>query len=147
MKEYKDKAYDTRDEQGNIKVAAKNIKTNNMKKGFGNSTVGHLFSSYKYQGTPFDNQKDHEKNEKMTHKAKILTPFSGSNPNTTFTPHYQTYQNLNDPYLAKPEDQYRDKSNNKWTYNNANKKGFYGTFSEFPKHVEEGEKEKQQLRH
>ena len=29
-----------------------------MKKGFGNTTTGHLFSNYKYEGTPYDNQKD-----------------------------------------------------------------------------------------
>jgi len=26
-----------------------------MKKGFGNTTVGHLFGAYKYEGTPYDN--------------------------------------------------------------------------------------------
>ncbi len=27
-----------------------------MKRGFGSTTTGHLFGSYKYEGTPFDNQ-------------------------------------------------------------------------------------------
>lgn len=40
-----------------VKTGLKNITTNNMKKGFGNTAVGHLFSSYNYMGTPYDNQK------------------------------------------------------------------------------------------
>ena len=62
MKEFADKVYNTRDGYGNVKVGAKNVSTNNMKKGFGNTTTGHLFSSYKYQGTPYDNQRDCERN-------------------------------------------------------------------------------------
>ena len=92
MKEFKDKEYNTRDEQGNVKVGLKNVTTNNMKRGFGNTTVGHLFSSSKYQGDPYDDQRDIERQEKMNHKAKILKPFHGhNNPTQTFTPHYTTY--------------------------------------------------------
>lgn len=57
MKQFEDKCYETRDEHGNVKVGHKNITTNNMRKGFGNTTVGHLFGSYKYEGSPFDNGK------------------------------------------------------------------------------------------
>lgn len=92
MKEFNDKVYNTRDEFGKVKVSDKNITTNNMKRGFGSTTVGHLFSSYKYEGTPYDNMRDQEKNEKMTHKAKIIAPFNGgAHPQSTFTPHYQTF--------------------------------------------------------
>lgn len=69
-----------------------------MKKGKGNTTAGLLFSSYNYLGnfinlfqvkdlsyligTPFDNQKDQTRNDKLIHKAKIHQPFSGaSKPN------------------------------------------------------------------
>jgi len=37
---------------------------------------------------------------------------------------------------------YRDKTNEKWRVNNPNKKGYNGTFTEFPKYIEEGEKAK-----
>lgn len=56
MKEFEDKVYNTKDEQGNVKTGKKNITTNNMKRGFGSTTTGHLFGSYKYEGSPFDNQ-------------------------------------------------------------------------------------------
>ena len=60
-----------------------------MKKGFGNTTTGHLFGAYKYEGYAFDNAKEIDKKERMIHKAKIHKPFSGvSNPNATFTPNY-----------------------------------------------------------
>jgi hypothetical protein len=48
--------YNTRDEHGNVKKGRKNITTNNMKRGFGNTTAGHLFGSYKYEGSLYDNQ-------------------------------------------------------------------------------------------
>lgn len=67
-----------------------------------------------------------------------MQPFSGaSNPSATFTPHYQTYRVEGEPYQPQKDDtQYRSKTTNKWTVNNPNKKGFYGTFTEFPKYVE-----------
>lgn len=35
----------------------------------------------------------------------------------------------------------------KWNATNANKKGHYGTFTQFPKHIEEGEKPRPQITH
>ena len=74
----------------------------------------------------------------MVHKAKILKPFNGLNhPQATFTPHYQTYQLEGEKYQPNSDEtQYRSKTNQKWNYNNPNKKGFYGTFTEFPKYIE-----------
>ena len=46
MKEFEDKVYQTRDENGNVKTDMKNITTNNMRKGFGNTNTDHLFSAY-----------------------------------------------------------------------------------------------------
>ncbi len=43
FKDYQDKMYNTRDEFGKVKTGLKQISTGNMKKGFGNTTVGHLF--------------------------------------------------------------------------------------------------------
>ena len=85
----------------------------------------------------------------MDHKAKILQPFSNGNPNTTFTPHHDTYHLEGEPYNQPKVDasQYRSKTTQKWTYNNPNKTGFYGTFTEFPKHVEEGEKPRPSITH
>lgn len=76
----------------------------------------------------------------MSHKAKIPNSFAGgSHPASTFTPHYQTFYRDSEPYKPINDDvQYRSKTSNKWSYNNPNKKGFYGTFTEFPKHIEEG---------
>lgn len=138
MKEYNDKLYQTRDEHGNVKVAPKNVTTNNMKKGFGSTTTGHLFSSYKYQGSPYDQKREQELQEKMIHKAKIIGPFNGgAHPSSTFTPHYQTFYCAGEPYQRQnDETQYRNKTVQKWTYNNPNKKGLNGTFTEFPKYIE-----------
>lgn len=69
-------------------------------------------------------------------------------PTTTFTPHYQTFYQKEDPYQPKNDDtQYRSKTAQKWTYNNPNKKGFNGTFTEFPKYIEQGEKIKPEPTH
>lgn len=84
-----------------------------MKKGKGNTTAGLLFSSYNYAGSPYDNQKEMTKNEKLTHKAMILKPFSGASKlGETFTPNYQAYHIESDPYQQKNEDTfYRSKTN------------------------------------
>lgn len=104
--------YDTRDEQGNVKVGPKPFYTSGMKKGKGNTTAGLLFSAYNYEGSPFDNQRDMLKSEKLNHKAKIQKAFTGaSKPGETFTPSYQTYHNEGDPYQQKNEDTfYRSKT-------------------------------------
>lgn len=142
LKEYDDKVYNTREENGNVKTGLKNITTNNMKKGFGNTTHGHLFGAYQYKGSPYDNPRELQSNQKMVHKAKILAPFQNSvHPEATFVPHHQTFHQLGEPYQAKNDDtQYRSKTSKKWTFNNPNKKGFNGTFTDFPKYIEEGEK-------
>lgn len=60
MKEYNDKEYHTRDENGKVLTNKKNIYTNNMKKGFGSTNTGHLFGSYPYQGYPEEDPKKKE---------------------------------------------------------------------------------------
>lgn len=84
--------------------------TNNMKKGYGNTTSGHLFSNYPYQGYPEDDARAKDSNDKLIHKAKIPTPFrASSNPSKTFTPDYALY-NKNQPYEPVDEDNlYRPK--------------------------------------
>ena len=65
-----------------------------MKKGYGNTTAGHLFSHYPYQGFPDDDPRNQQSNERLLHKAKIQTPFKGSShPNPAFTPNYTVYNN------------------------------------------------------
>jgi len=72
-----------------------------MKKGFGNTTAGHLFSHYPYQGFPDDDPRKQQSNERLLHKAKIPTPFKGlSHPNPAFTPNYTLY-NTCEPYQPK----------------------------------------------
>lgn len=113
--------------------------TGNMKKGYGNTTVGHLFGSYPYMGCEYDNIKNLQSKERMEHKAKIGQPFRGSShPSKTFTPNYAAFQ-PGDAYQPSVDQPYRGKDGpNAWKYNNPNKKGFNGTFTEFPQYIEEG---------
>lgn len=72
-----------------------------MKKGYGNTTAGHLFSQYPYSGYPDDDQRKQQSNDRLLHKAKIPTSFIGSShPNQTFTPNYTVY-NTSEPYQPK----------------------------------------------
>ena len=146
MKEFKDKEFHTRDENGKVKVAPKTVTTNNMKKGFGNTTAGYLFSQYPYQGYPQEQGREKDKREKLEHKAKIPTSFKGgSHPTSTFTPGYAVYQS-DEPYKqTKDDEMYRGKSMGNWKYNNPNKKGFNGTFEKHPQYIEEGEKAKKPI--
>jgi len=70
-KDYNDKVYDTRDDFGNVKKGKKQVMTGNMKKGYGNTTAGHLFSAYPYMGAEYDDGKNLQSKERMEHKAKI----------------------------------------------------------------------------
>ena len=83
------------------------------------------------------------------HKAKIPHAFTGTTkPNATFTPDYVAYRQEGEPWQQqKDETQYRSRTTEKWKYNNPNKKSFYGTFSEFPRHIEEGPAPKAAIRH
>jgi hypothetical protein len=119
-----------------------------MKKGFGTTGNEHLFSNYEYKGSPYDNARDLEMQERLKHKAAIKQPFVPvSNPSPHFIPNYQTYHQGNEPYEPKDHDnQFRSKTVQKWTTNNPNKKGFNGTFSNF-KYIEEGEKPRHTLKH
>ena len=80
-----------------------------------------------------------DSNEKLIHKAKIIAPFKGSShPSATFTPDYALL-NKEEPFNQKKQDEtYRNKSLNQWKYNNPNKKGYNGTFTAFPKYIDEG---------
>lgn len=100
-----------------------------MKKGYGNTTAGHLFSHYPYSGYPESDLKEINSNERLIHKAKIPAPFKGNlHPSATFTDDFAVY-NTSEPYkVTKDDEVFRGKSNNKWNYNNPNKKGYNGTF-------------------
>jgi hypothetical protein len=58
MKEFNDKVYNTKGPDGKIILPPRNFYTNPYKKGFGNSTVGHLFEPVKYESEP--NQRGRE---------------------------------------------------------------------------------------
>lgn len=45
-----------------MKTGAKNVTTNNMKKGFGSTTHGYLFQEYPYQGYPEEEGREKDKN-------------------------------------------------------------------------------------
>jgi hypothetical protein len=65
-----------------------------MKKGYGNTSVGHLFGQYPYNGYPEDDQRQKDSNDRLIHKAKIPTPFKGGlYPNNTFTDNFAVYNN------------------------------------------------------
>ncbi len=117
--------------------------TSNPKKGKGNTTTGHLFSTYGYLNDPFDNEKDKNKQEKLKHAAKIGAPFSTGKPeDKDFTPKYTLYPKDGEAEPYKDKDDFascRDLKAGNWKYNNPNKKGYNGTFTAFPRYIEEGE--------
>lgn len=100
-----------------------------MKKGYGNTTAGHLFSHYPYNGYPESDKNEINSHERLVHKAKIPVPFKGNlHPSATFTDDFAVYK-TSEPYkITKDDEVFRGKSNNKWNYNNPNKKGYNGTF-------------------
>jgi hypothetical protein len=72
----------------------KNFVTTGLKKGYGNTTYGHLFSQNRYHVDPYDNPKELDSKERMEHAKKIR---SGAFYNTFkkrdhFTPNYRVYR-------------------------------------------------------
>lgn len=74
MKEYDNKSYNTRKADGSVKTKPRGFYTQPGKKGFANTTVGHLFGHIPYKGDPYDRPKEFDVKERAEHKSKILHP-------------------------------------------------------------------------
>ena len=156
MKEFNDKVYDTRDQNGKVKTGLRNFSTNPMKKGYGSSNHGHLFSEAPYQGTPYDFPRELEtvrpllsQKEKAEHRAGIPLPFVGtSTTKGVFTPDYEIAMNeINDPYQPKKLEKSSTTHFGPWRGTNPSKKGYNKTFQRFPQYIEEGEKPARPVSH
>lgn len=60
MKEFNDKVYNTRHGDGSVITKPRNFFTQPHKKGFGNTTTGHLFEPVKYESDPYDRPKEYD---------------------------------------------------------------------------------------
>lgn len=70
-----------RDSNGSVTTGPKNFLTRPLKKGSGNTTYGHLFSSYQYVEDPYDRAREQDLKEWINHKSKMLSnrPFVSNN--------------------------------------------------------------------
>ncbi|EGR30625.1 hypothetical protein IMG5_127650 [Ichthyophthirius multifiliis] len=145
MKDYNDKIYNKRDENGNIITGPKNFLTNPTKQGQGNTTIGHLFNHVNYENDPYNREKEMDKNERAIHKSKILDlkkPFINSKHGQgIFNPDRIVYgldrpitegikRTYNYPGVQHPK-----------AFKNADipKKGYNKTIQKFPFYSEEGD--------
>lgn len=66
------KEFDTRDNYGGVKTGPRNVYTNGMKSGYGNTTTGHLFGNYEYKNDPYENRDERNLDDLINHRKKIL---------------------------------------------------------------------------
>lgn len=147
MKEFDDKTYHTRDKNGNIITQPKNFLTNPYKKGFGNTTVGHLFGPVKYVQDPYNRPKEFDIQERAIHKSKILNlskPFVSTSKNKNlFSSNLEVFGSQMQPDARRRSFNYPGVSHSKpFKPGNPAKQGYNKTLSKFPDYVEEGEQKK-----
>lgn len=58
MKDYEIYKSDKRGPDGKIMIAPRNFYTENAKRGYGNTTVGHLFENMKYENADYNRPKE-----------------------------------------------------------------------------------------
>lgn len=115
----------------------KNFVTSRPKSGYGNTTSGHLFSSYRYCTDPFEFADAKDRKERADHAGKIMSgPFSTTfKKRDHFTPNYRVYR---DPLgmsgykrVANPEGGYYGP----FLRGNLPKPGYNRTINRFPEYV------------
>jgi len=125
-------------------VSPKNFMTINPKKGYGNTTAGHLFSQNEYQLDPFENAKIKDSLERKQHWSKI-----GNGPFYTtfqkrdhFTSNIRVYRDP--PGYARPLKRSNTTTTKFRPFLNTDipKKGYNCTINKFPQYIEEMEQDK-----
>jgi len=122
----------------------RNFMTSPMKKGLGNATTGHLFSSYSYFPDPYDNDRMMSSVERREHASKRWNgPFQ-----TTFKKrdHFTCSRKVfHDPdHLQGQQNRATSSSTGFRPFLNSDKpkKGYNCTINKFPQYKEEGPQQK-----
>jgi len=125
-------------------VSPKNFMISKAKKGYGNTTVGHLFSQNEYAVDPYENAKLMSSLERKEHWDKIGNGpfFTTFNKRDHFTSNVRLYRDP--PGYAKPLKRSTTANPNVKPFLRSDipKKGYNCTINKFPKYVEETEQEK-----
>jgi len=125
-------------------VSPKNFMISKAKKGYGNTTAGHLFSQNEYVVDPFENAKLMSSLERKEHWDKIQDGpfFTTFNKRDHFTTNVRLYRDP--PGYAKPLKRSTTASANfrPFLRSDIPKKGYNCTINKFPKYVEETEQDK-----
>jgi len=118
----------------------KNFMTAPMKKGYGATTYGHLFSHPAHAVDPFDNPAAMSSKERKDHWAKIHSgAFYTTYPKRDhFTPNYRVFKNPNGMNGYRPQTS-GDQGLRPFLRSNPPKKGYNCTINPFPDYAEEGE--------
>jgi len=121
--------------------APKNFVTAPLKRGKGNTTVGHLFSSSVYETDPFDYPNQMNSLERKEHAGKIRDGafFTTFKKRDHFTPNMHVYRNPSGMSLAKQKLAMTTSGLRPFLSSNPAKKGYNCTINRFPEYTEEGE--------
>jgi len=138
MSDYIEKKKPARGENGKVIIENRNIFTTVPHPGYGNSTIGHLFSKPdKYISDPYEGRKELERKERLENKKKLQEqPFlSQTVPKNTFASDKETFA------LKKPLPEHKPKIEKDLKLHDAafkpanpGKIGTNATFGKYPEH-------------
>jgi len=122
----------------------RNFTTNPGKRGYGNTTTGHTFSSHRYVPDPYSFPDMLNSMERQQHRAKFMSgPFQLTyKKRDHFTPNYKVYRTPNGHTGYRPQSANPDAGLIPFLSSNPAKKGYNCTLNKFPEYIEEMEKEK-----
>jgi len=119
----------------------KNFVTAPVKKGKGNTTVGHLFSSNSYEVDPYEFPNLMNSMERKDHAARIQSGafFTTFKKRDHFTPNMHVYRDP--PNMKSPKQKFANTISGLRPFLSSNpaKKGYNCTINRFPEYAEEGD--------
>lgn len=122
----------------------RNFTTVPGKRGYGNTTAGHTFSSYEYVPDPYSFPDMLSSMERRQHREKFKSgPFQLTyKKRDHFTPNYKVFRTPAGQHGYRPQTANPDAGLAPFLRSNPPKKGYNRTLNKFPEYIEEMEQEK-----
>jgi len=122
-----------------IGTVPKNFVTTGLKKGYGNTTYGHLFSQPRHETDPFDNPKALDSMERMEHANKIRSGpfFTTSSKRDHFTSNIRLYRDPPGMSAGQSKKAVSMTTLKPFLRTDLPRKGYDCTINKFPEYVEQ----------
>jgi hypothetical protein len=117
----------------------KNFVTSNLKKGYGNTTYGHLFSQHRYCTDPYDFPKEVDSKERANHANRIISgPFQTTYPKRDhFTSNIRVYRDPPGMSGRRPQTSNANRGMKPFLTSDLPRSGYNRTINRFPEYIEQ----------